>query len=123
MEVDMVAGRPIEGDAPKNVLLACRVEKDDDEQLFEMVRASGISKAQFIRAAIKIMLFHAGEAKRKSEEKARKMIQDGTLTKDAVNSLAKFYQDEMEKELRRMAYKQIWDDVMKKREKEKNSKT
>lgn len=99
--------RPCDGDVPRNVILNCKVTPEESDQLADIVQKSNISKSKLIRQALKIIFARASEAQKKTDKKVREMFKNGNFSMDSVKAMTKIFEDELERELNQMAYKEV----------------
>lgn len=114
--------RPLDGVAPKNQTLNCKLTESENNELGRIVRESNISKSNLIRTALKIIFTRANEVRKKARKDAEKMIKEGKLSFDNMHTMYDKYGDELELELNKMAYDKVLEADKKKQKKMKQEK-
>jgi predicted DNA-binding protein len=108
------AGRPPVLDETREAFFSCKLSEEEDQQLKELVKASGMSKSELIRRIIKITYMNAMAAFNEGKAEAKKLLQQGNFNMDSFNAFVKVKEDALEKALNRMVYDEAMEKSKKK---------
>ncbi len=113
--------RPLEGDFPRSELLNCKLTKEENSELGRMAKEAGVSKSKIIQKLLPIAFHYANKARKQAQEKVKQMIKEGNFSMEKLMEANKILEDEMERELNQMLYKNTADQ-WKENAKKKDSK-
>jgi predicted DNA-binding protein len=105
---------PVDGVA-RDVMVNFKLKEEENDQLVELVKATGTSKSAIIRKAIGMIFAKAAEARKRAAVITREMIKDGKFDFEHINAMNKIFADELENELNNMAHKEVVKTVKKKK--------
>ena len=108
--------RPLKNGISREVVLNTKLSEDENNQLKEIVRNSGMSKSELLRKTLYITFKKAREVQKRVQEQTKKLLKDGNFSIDAITTMTKMYEDELEKELNKMAYDGVVENKKKKNE-------
>jgi predicted transcriptional regulator len=115
-----MARPPVDG-VTKDVHVNIKINQEDNDQLVELVKATGTSRSAIIRKAIKIVFAKAKEARKITAEKTQAMIKEGKFDFNKISSMNSIFEEELERELNNMAYQEVRETVKKKKSSSENS--
>jgi len=109
--------RPLEGDTPKSQMLNCKLTTGENDELMRLVKDSNISKSKLIRKVLQITFKRANEARKRVKKQTEEMIKNGTFSFEKIANMNKMLEDELDKELDKMAFGEVLEADKKKQRK------
>jgi predicted DNA-binding protein len=93
---------PADGVA-RDVMVNFKLKEEENDELNELVKATGTSKSAIIRKAIGIIFTKAADARKQAAVKVKELIKEGKFDFENINAMNKIFAEELENELNNMA--------------------